>query len=152
MLLVLGGALISSLLILLYCWQWLLSSNYRVPMNLAWCNKGKEMRSVGTMDPQCYFCHSRILCYREQLFGTMVLIAGNRPRWAAEWKTCIFTTLKVCSLLEGAHKTPTAFYIKMYVKETRDFSQNAKNNNYSQVVCSFLPPVWTNKCLCTAIM
>lgn len=100
------------------------------------------------MDTWCYFCHSRILYYREQLFCTMVLIAGNRPRWAAEWKTCIFTTLTACSLLEGAHKTPTAFYKKMHGKETRDFSQNAKNNNYTNIaklsVPSSLQYEWIN--------
>lgn len=69
----------------------------------------------------------------------MVLIAGNRTRWAAEWKTSIFTTFKVCSLLEGAHKTPTAFYKKMYGKETRDFSQNSKNNNYTSIAKLSVP-------------
>lgn len=92
------------------------------------------------MDTQCYFCYSRILYHREQLFCTMVLIAGNRSRWAAEWKTCIFTTLKVCSLLEGEHKTPVAFYKKkMYGKETRGFSQNAKNNNYTNIAKLSVP-------------
>lgn len=106
------------------------------------------MRSVSTMDTQCYFCHGRISCYRKHLFCTMALIDGNRPRWAAEWKISIFATLKVCSLLGGAHKIPTAFYLKMYGKETRGFSQKAKNNNCTNIaklsVLSFLQYEWIN--------
>lgn len=103
------------------------------------------MRSVSTMDTQCYFCHSRILYYREQLFSTMVLIAGNRPRRAAEWKTSIFTTLKVCSLLEGEHKPPQPSIKKMCGRETRDFSQNAKNNNYTNIARLSIPSSFQNE-------
>lgn len=76
------------------------------------------------------------------------LLDGNRPRWAAEWKISTFATLKVCSLLGGAHKTPTAFYLKIYGKETKDFGQKAKNNNYTIIaklsVPSFLRYEWIN--------
>jgi len=43
-----------------------------------------------------------------------------------------FHYIKSLFVLEGTYKTPMAFYFKkVYGKETRDFSQNTKNNNYT---------------------
>lgn len=85
------------------------------------------------------------------VIGTVILYncfnSWKQTLVSCRMENLYFHYIKSLFVLEGTYKTPMAFYFKkIYGKETRDFSQNTKNNNYIDIaklsVPSFLQYEW----------